>query len=551
MSIRKPPSKTTRRLKAAAFVLLAVLAVAVFAAMASGYGPDEARALLQEEKPKKPVKVSLLEQPPAATLQAPTASPLPLTNAAYRTISADYETISLDNFAYARQSVFDPTWASVRAYAPDGSGYHVVFLRKNGDSWVPDRSVFMGEFTDERYLKPLLQPVPGDLASMVPSTPQLSGDGDAKKYAATAMERATGQDGWSATSEKNEGSRHVVEVANDREDEKDLRTKVYLTGKDGLWNINAIGRDLSSTEVPDFPEKFAEQARLDSPRSASHGSSEAVVDDVEREKIEDGLSKVEQEVEDYPGVAGFYVHDLEGGFGYGVRPDEEFFAASVIKVPVMVGVFREVEAGKLSFDETLTIQEEDIAPGSGGLEYQDPGTEQTVGDLLWLMITESDNTATNVLVRAVGGEDRVNEVSRSLGATDTVLRQKVTVERAAVPALDNQTTPADMAEILTKIYQGKAASEKSCKQMIELMSNTRRETWLEDGLPSDAKVANKAGWLDSTFNDVAIVEHDGRPYVVSAFTKYGKNDYYRGEAFLNELSSKVHDLESSDGLDNQ
>ncbi len=524
----------------AALVGLAVLAVALATAFYA-YGPRDARAFLQDEPPENSGVVTPMQKPAVARVEAPEPAALTITDAAYRTVASDYSAISREDFGYARQSVFDPAWASVRVYAPDGGGYHTVFLRKNGKSWNPDRSVFVGEYTERANLEPLLRPVPGDLTHQVFAAPS-SGRGGAGEQAVSAIEKATAQKEWSVASERSKGSYHVVKVVNES---RVLDTKVYLNG----GTVSAIGKDLTSTEAPHFPERLIEQTEADGPTPASHGSSRAFVNGVEREKVEDGLSEARKAVKGYSGVAGFYVQDLEGGFSYGVRPDEEFFAASVIKVPVMVAVFRQVEQGKLSFDRTVTLREEDIAPGSGGLEYAGVGSEQSVEDLLGLMITRSDNTASNALVRLVGGERHVNEVSRSLGATDTVMRQKVSIERAAVPALDNQTTPRDMARMLEKIYSGEAAGNQSCAQMIELMQSTELETWLEDGIPSDAPVANKAGWLDSTFNDVGIVELDDHPYIVSIFTKYGKNDVYLGEDFLNGLSGDVYGIQSSDSLD--
>ena len=89
------------------------------------------------------------------------------------------------------------------------------------------------------------------------------------------------------------------------------------------------------------------------------------------------------------------------GFGYGVRPDE-FFTASIIKVPVMVAVYRKVDEGELSFSQMIEIKRRIGRPGPGGCSGSGRG-RQTVGDLLLLMMTQSDNVATNALVRTVGG----------------------------------------------------------------------------------------------------------------------------------------------------
>ena len=266
----------------------------------------------------------------------------------------------------------------------------------------------------------------------------------------------------------------------------------------------------------------------------------------ERERIEKELREMRQKIEGYEGVAGVYVYDLEGDFGYGVRPDEQFFTASIIKIPVMVAVYREVDRGELEFSQMVEIKKEDWAAGAGWLQWEKAGTKQTVGDLLLLMMNQSDNVATNALVRLVGGADRVNEVARSLGAENTLLYQKLSSERAAVPNLDNRTTPRDMATMLQKIAEGKAASDKSCRYMIDLMKLNELDWWLDEGLPPGVYAANKAGWLYEVYDDVGIVKAGERPYVVAILSKYGTGDVDRGRLLIEELSKTVWEAQNGE-----
>ncbi|HET7271307.1 MAG TPA: serine hydrolase [Rubrobacter sp.] len=275
---------------------------------------------------------------------------------------------------------------------------------------------------------------------------------------------------------------------------------------------------------------------------AESASTEPVMNGVpesDRERVEKVLGEARQEIEGYNGVAGLYVWDLNKGFGYGIRPDEKFFTASIIKVPIMVAVYRKVDEGDLSFSQEIEIKEEDWAAGAGWLQWEEAGTKQTVGDLLLLMMTQSDNVAANALVRTVGGADYVNEVARSMGAKDTLLYQKVSSERGAVPALDNRSTPRDMATMLQKIAEGKAASEKSCGYMIDLMHLDELDWWLDAGLPAGVDAANKAGWLYRVYDDVGIVQSGDHRYVVAILSKHGTADVYQGEDMIKNLSSAV------------
>ena len=123
------------------------------------------------------------------------------------------------------------------------------------------------------------------------------------------------------------------------------------------------------------------------------------VPDAERERVENARGGGGG-IEDYDGVAG--VRPGPRGLRLGCALTRSS-AASIIKVPVMVAVYRKVDEGELSLSQMIEIKEEDWAAGAGWLQWERAGTKQTVGDLLLLMMTQSDNVATNALVRTVGG----------------------------------------------------------------------------------------------------------------------------------------------------
>ena len=304
-----------------------------------------------------------------------------------------------------------------------------------------------------------------------------------------------------------------------------------------------------TSELEEKPLKLDEIPDLGDP---SFSDPEPVLDNVpggERDRIKTGLEDVEKEIEDYGGVAGVYVRDLEGGYGYGVRPDEQFFSASVIKVPILVAVFRRIDEGELSLSDTFPTKESDWAAGAGWMQWEDPGQSYSVYDYAYLMMTQSDNVATNALLRKVGGIEYVNEVARSLGAEDTALVQKVTSERGTVPAIDNRTTTHDMAIMLDKIAGGKAASPDSCQTMVSIMIDNYLESWLVDGIPADANVdiANKGGWLYKVYDEVGIVFHEDRPYAVAILSKYGPGDPLEAKPTIRKISENVWDTQGNQG----
>jgi beta-lactamase class A len=300
--------------------------------------------------------------------------------------------------------------------------------------------------------------------------------------------------------------------------------------------------NLFAAEVPGPAEEEVDRKGLPNVGPAEFPPPEPVIEDVPdsaRERVEKALEETREEIEGYEGIAGVYVRDLEGGWGYGMRPDETFFSASIIKVPIMVAVYRDIDEGKLSLSDTFETQAGDWAAGAGWLQWDSPGVPHTVEDYLYMMMTQSDNVAANALLRKVGGPERINEVARSLGAKNTVLYQKVSSERAAVPALDNRTTPRDMVVMMEKIAAEEAASPISCRDMVDMMLQNELG-WLEAGLPDHVAAAGKAGWLYEVFDEVTIVKGGERPYVVAILTKYGPGTPHAGgTALIEEISRNV------------
>ena len=340
---------------------------------------------------------------------------------------------------------------------------------------------------------------------------------------------------------------------------------VFLEKKDGVWRArySILADDPDHPEndtaalvgVPDdllkaiYPEKLAAfypnlRAQTVNPdglprvSSPDPGPLTPTEKDMPR-RLEKGVENIKKAVGAYDGTVGVYVWDLKGGWGYGVRPDEEFFSASVIKVPVMVAVYREIDSGSLSLSDTFETRPGDWASGAGSLQWEKAGTPHTVGDYLWRMITQSDNVAANALVRIVGGVGHVNRVARSMGASDTLLYQKITSERAITTSLDNRTTPRDMATMLRKIAQGKAASPRSCKSMVDLLRANVLESWLEAGIPKGVAVANKAGWIYEVYDEVGIVFDRQRPYAVAILSKGGPADPRKAKPALEKISASI------------
>jgi beta-lactamase class A len=485
--------------------------------------------------------VNLASNPTTAPLGAPRPPEPTLMGAAYSKLAAGMPGLESDTLYGVHQSLADPDWASVRAPVSgrDNGSYYAVFLERAGEEWAARRSVLIEDQDHPKDVTELLTAIPDDLVNPLfpPDNPPEPAESP-KWRAVQTVKAATGREsGWEASEPESSNGFHRVEVS-DAEDPARI-TSVYLRGEGADLEVVGMGSDLTTAELPGFPEDLAERGILALAPAASFAKPDLVRDGEATALDGSGMEEAREAVERYPGTAGFYAIDLESGAGYGVRPDEQFFSASTIKVAVMVAVYRRIDEGKLAYADTFETQASDWAAGAGWLRWDTPGARSTVEDALWLMMTQSDNVATNALTRLVGGPEYVNEVARSLGAEDTELYWRLSSERAAVPALDNRTTPRDMATMLRKIASGGAASDFACREMIGLLEQNQLEYWMEAGVPDGIPVANKAGWLDSTFNDAGIVEYEDRPYILAIFSKYGPEEAEDGAPILQDVSGAV------------
>jgi beta-lactamase class A len=201
--------------------------------------------------------------------------------------------------------------------------------------------------------------------------------------------------------------------------------------------------------------------------------------------------------EAHHGIVGYAVHNLETGERLSLRGDETFSTASLIKVPILVTVYDLVESGRLALDDRLTVLAIDKVPGSGILQHLHDGAEVTIRDAAWLMITVSDNTATNLLLDRIIIR-RVWDKMESLGLTHTKPHSKTFLRNSSV-AMDSSakygigvTTPNEMAQLFALLADGKAVSPAADSAMLEIMEHTTDDVQMQRFV-SGVRAAHKTG----------------------------------------------------------
>ncbi|HEX5580551.1 MAG TPA: serine hydrolase [Gemmatimonadaceae bacterium] len=208
------------------------------------------------------------------------------------------------------------------------------------------------------------------------------------------------------------------------------------------------------------------------------------------------------------GVVGYTVHDLDGGARLERRGDETFPTASLIKVPILVTLYDQIEKGRISLDDRIVVTKIDKVPGSGILQSLHDGHEITVGDAAWLMTTISDNTATNLLLDKVPMRV-VWDKMESLGLPHTKVHSR-TFQRYTSVAVDSSakyglgvTTPNEMARLFELLAGGKAVSPRADSAMLATLADNQDEALLQRHV-SGVFAARKTGATDQVRTECVL-----------------------------------------------
>ncbi len=234
-----------------------------------------------------------------------------------------------------------------------------------------------------------------------------------------------------------------------------------------------------------------------------------------------------------PGAIALDVLDLNTGYNAGFNAAKSMPAASTIKVPVMVEVFTQLEAGRFDLQRRVTLEAADKDFGSGELADAPVGTTYPVSVLVEKMIDVSDNTATNMLIRLVGRRN-INRKMTELGLVRTRLGGDVRTDGWSIRQT-LRTSPADLVRLLMLMARRELVDAWSSNEMIAILEADRYNTLLPEPLPGDVPIAHKTGSLYDTLNDAGIVFASATPYVIAVMTTALPSQDL-GRAFIHSVS---------------
>ena len=236
-----------------------------------------------------------------------------------------------------------------------------------------------------------------------------------------------------------------------------------------------------------------------------------------------------------------------------INEEEIFHAASTMKTPVMVELFKQADAGEFALDDSIVVKNEfrsivdsskyqmDISSDSEGELYDVIGQKRSIRQLIDDMITMSSNLATNILIEKAGAE-KVTQTMRSYGADSIQVLRGVEDIKAYEQGLSNRTNAMDLLILFEKLGRGEAVSPEASKEMITILSKQHFNEMIPAKLPKEVDVAHKTGWITGVNHDSGLITlPDGRRYVLVLLSKEVTDREQVIDSFA-QISRQVYDF---------
>jgi beta-lactamase class A len=248
---------------------------------------------------------------------------------------------------------------------------------------------------------------------------------------------------------------------------------------------------------------------------------------------------------------GFAYHDLADGGELQIHADDTFHAASTMKVPVLMELFRQAEEKALSLDDRIAIKNEfpslvdgspftlKVADDSETTLYRRLGERVTIRELARLMITESSNLATNLLIERVTAA-KVSALMERLGAKEVRVLRGVEDTLAYRRGMNNTLTARGLMKILVRLADRDVVSKQASEEMLAILRGQKFNEGIPAGLPAGVPVAHKTGSFSGVYHDAAIVEPPrGKPFVLVVLTR-GIKDEPRAHKLVADISRTLY-----------
>ena len=249
-------------------------------------------------------------------------------------------------------------------------------------------------------------------------------------------------------------------------------------------------------------------------------------------------------IQGFNGDVGIYIKELKTGKIVAINADTIFPTASIVKVPILIGVMDKIEKGELSYDSAHIYKDSLLYEGEDILGSFKDGEKILLKKIMMLMLTTSDNTASLWLQKLAGTGTRINEILDSMGFANTKINSR-TKGRENNRSMYGwgQTTPKEIGTLFEMIYRNKIFSPAACDRM---MRNLGRNFWDEheaiSQIPPYIEVFSKNGCVDAVRSEVLLVNAPHNPYVFCFFTKNNKDTSWKHDNEAWSLARKTSRL---------
>lgn len=239
------------------------------------------------------------------------------------------------------------------------------------------------------------------------------------------------------------------------------------------------------------------------------------------EKLDRGLQReLEQAVAGFHGKIGVYVRNLRTGHTAAINADSVFPTASMIKVPILIATFDAIQRGALHFNDSLTYRDSLLYPGGDILGMARDSSAIDLSRVIMLMITMSDNTAALWLQQLAGTGTAINAWLAANGFDSTRMNSRTPGRQGNWEIHGwGQTTPREMARLLTMIREEKAVSPAASQQMYRTLTRIYWNGQALSQIPPWVQAASKSGAVDASRSEVVLVNAPSGDYVFSVITK--------------------------------
>jgi len=253
--------------------------------------------------------------------------------------------------------------------------------------------------------------------------------------------------------------------------------------------------------------------------------------------------QVESLIKGFNGDIGVYVKNLKNGKTVSINADTIFPTASIVKIPILIGVMDKLNTGELTYHQNLTYRDSLLYAGVDILGSFKDTEKVDLSKVLMLMLSTSDNTASLWLQSLAGKGTRINEILDSLGFKNTRVNS-----RTPGRELDRtiygwgQTTPKEMATIMEKIVCGEVINKERSAQMLRLLGRNYWDEQAVSQIPPDIFVASKNGAVNQSRSEVLFVNGDGARYIFCICTKNNKDESWKPDNEAWVLTKKISAL---------